>query len=102
MNCPSYDLFFETISNRTRIKILNLLRKNSLSATQICISLDEEQSKISHNLKKLNSCKIIECTKQGKEHIYSLNKETIIPIFDLVEKHVNKYCGKECQRLIKK
>jgi len=37
---------------------------------------------------------------KGRERIYSLNKETIIPMLKLIDKHENKYCEK-C-RAIKK
>jgi hypothetical protein len=29
--------------------------------------------------------------RKGKKRIYSLNKETIIPLFQTIEKHVAKY-----------
>ena len=55
-------------------------------------SLKEEQSKISHNLKKLKDCHFVESRRQGKNMLYSLNKTTIIPLLNLVEDHVEKYC----------
>ena len=44
-------MFFETISTPLRLDIILLLRKKELSVTEIVNSLNEEQSKISHNLK---------------------------------------------------
>jgi ArsR family transcriptional regulator len=98
MKCPSYNLFFETIATRIRMEILFLLRAGPMSVTEICNSLGEEQSKISHNLKKLVACNVLESKKKGKQRIYSLNKDTVIPILDLVEKHVHTYCGEKCRR----
>ena len=97
MKCPSYDLFFETVSNKLRFDIINLLRNRSSSVTEICAALKEEQSKVSHNLKKLAECHIVEVQRKGKQRIYSLNKETIVPLMDLVQKHVESYCSKECK-----
>jgi DNA-binding transcriptional ArsR family regulator len=99
MKCKSFDLFFETIANKTRMKIINALFKKQLNVSEICKETNEEQSKISHNLKILRDCRIINVETRGKQRIYSLNKETMIPLMQLVEKHVSKYCGKACLRI---
>lgn len=98
MKCSSYNLFFEAFSNKTRWKILEALRFDDLSVNDICEAIKEEQSKVSHNLKKLMECRFVEATKKGKNRIYSINKKTIIPLLELVENHVSEYCGKVCQR----
>ena len=64
----------------------------------ICKSIKEEQSKVSHNLRKLKECNFLYVTKEGKQRIYSLNKDTIMPILEMVNKHVHKYCGEECKK----
>ena len=96
MKCPSYNVFFETIANKTRIKILEILESKSMSVSEICTKLNQEQSKISHNLKCLADCHLLDVKKQGKQRIYSLNKETMVPLMKLVEKHVKRFCCKEC------
>ncbi len=98
MKCPSYNLFFETISTKVRMNILWLLRTKAMSVTEICTTLNEEQSKVSHNLRKLVECNVVQVERKGKQRIYHLNKSTIVPILDLVEKHVEKHCGKACKR----
>lgn len=97
MKCPSYSTFFETIANKTRLRILEALQNKPVSVTEICAALNEEQSKISHNLKCLADCHFIDVTKNGKKRIYSLNKATIVPLMELVRKHVTKYCCDECK-----
>ena len=97
MKCPSYNLFFETISPRIRVKILELLRNNPMSVSEIASALKEEQSKVSHNLKRLKDCHLIDVRQKGKQRIYSLNKDTMLPLMKLVEKHVKKFCCKECR-----
>jgi len=69
-----------------------------MSVTEICSRLNEEQSKISHNLRCLAECHFLDVKKDGKRRIYSLNKETIVPLMKLVSNHVVKYCCKECSR----
>lgn len=99
MKCNSYNLFFETISNKLRLRIIELLMEKPLTVTEISKRLDEEQSKISHNLRKLSDCNFLTVRKEGKKRIYSLNKTTIVPLIKLVEKHVRCYCGSICRRL---
>jgi len=97
MKCSSYNKFFETISNKTRTRILEILQQKPLSVSEICKQLNEEQSKISHNLKCLADCHLLDVKQKGKQRIYSLNKDTMVPLMRLVDKHVKKYCCKECK-----
>ena len=99
MKCSSYDLFFDAFSNKTRWKILEALRFNDLSVNDICRITKEEQSKVSHNLKKLIECHFVEAVRKGKNKIYSLNKKTMTPLLELVEEHVNSYCGRVCLKI---
>ncbi len=96
MKCKSYYHFFEVIANKTRFKIIECLIESPLSVSQICFLTKEEQSKISHNLKTLLACNVVEVKQEGKNRIYSLNKETIEPMLKLVEKHVQKNCNGRC------
>ena len=98
MKCHSYNLFFEVFSNETRMKIIEALTLGKKSVSEICKIINEEQSKVSHNLKKLMECNFLDVKRKGKERIYSLNKETIVPILRLVEKHVHRYCKGVCNR----
>ncbi|MEA2038139.1 MAG: winged helix-turn-helix domain-containing protein [Nanoarchaeota archaeon] len=98
MKCNSYELFFETFSNRTRMKIIQSLISGPKSVSDICKIVDEEQSKVSHNLKKLMECHFLDVKRYGKKRVYSLNKDTVIPILKLVEKHVGKHCQQECHK----
>ena len=101
MKCKSFNLFFETIANRTRMKIIQALFMKPLSVSEICKATGEEQSKVSHNLRILKACHIIDSKTKGKSRIYSLNKETIVPLMQLVEKHVSNYCGCRCERALR-
>ena len=89
----SCSLFFTTLSNPTRLAILELLRKEPKSVTEISDELKQEQSMISHNLKPLIRCGFVFVEQRWKKRIYSLNKDTIEPVFDIVTKHFKKYCA---------
>ena len=97
MKCHSFNTFFETIAPRMRLRILEVLQKKPMSVSEICESLGEEQSKVSHNLKKLSECHFLDVEQAGKQRIYSLNKETMVPLMKLVEKHVARHCCNGCR-----
>ena len=96
MKCMSYDRFFEVFANKTRLKIIESLLKSDKNVTQIYENIKEEQSNVSHNLKILYECNFITKKRQGKNIIYSINKETIKPMLDIVNKHVSKFCKGNC------
>lgn len=91
-----YDIFLSTLSNRNRIKIINLLRKRRKNVSQISRELGMNQTTVSHNLSRLLKCGFVVSKPNGKERYYSLNKETIVPLIGLVNKHVKNYCKKRC------
>jgi DNA-binding transcriptional ArsR family regulator len=101
MKCKSYKVFFETISNDTRLSIIELLQEEPMSVTEICTKLDQEQSKISHNLRCLADCNLLDVKQKGKQRIYSLNKDTMVPLMKLVEKHVKTHCCNKCKMKLK-
>ncbi len=96
MKCKSYNLFFMNFANKTKLEIITLLRSGPLNVKTIARKIKEEQSAVSHNLKKLTDCHILDVKNLGKERVYSLNRDTVIPILKLVEKHVRKNCPKSC------
>jgi len=68
---------FKALSNDTRLKIVDLLKKESLCACKIVEDVDLCQSTISHHMKILADSGIVNCRKEGKWHHYSLNYETL-------------------------
>lgn len=47
---------------------------------------------ISHNLEPLEKCGFVFPERKEKQRIYSLNKETVEPLFKLFDFHAQKYC----------
>ncbi len=97
MTCDKYYKFFETIAHKSRWRILEALASGPLIVSEICAELGEEQSKVSHSLRKLAQCNVVAVEQIGKRRRYSLNKSTVRPLMKLVEKHVHKYCGENCR-----
>ncbi len=85
--------FFNTLANKTRLSILYALHESDLSVNEIVDITGYEQSLVSHNLKLLKHCNFVTMEIKGKQRIYSLTKETIAPLFDLVDKHMQTQCN---------
>jgi len=88
----AYYLFFSALANRTRLAIIDVLEDCPKTILEIADILDLEKSTINDTLKPLEDCMIVDSQKTGKENLYSLNKEIIEPLSEILSFHVNKYC----------
>lgn len=91
-----YNIFFTNLANPLKVKILLCLRIKEMNVTELTKALNVEQSKISHALTSLRNCKIVLLKQKGKERIYSLNKQTIVPMLNLIDKHASINCKNKC------
>lgn len=89
-----YEIFFQTLGNETRWKIVHLLETSKHKTTDIAKILKYEQSLISHHLRRLEICGFVKVERNGKERIYQLNRRTIKPLLKLMDEHINKFCKK--------
>ncbi len=90
-------LFFGTLGTRLKTDIIIKLKEKPLNVTELSEKLNQERSKVSHALSSLLDCRFVNVKKDNKKRIYSLNRDTILPLLDLVEKHVKRYC-KVCKK----
>ncbi len=98
MNSKTYHIFFRNLANPLRIKIVCELKKKDLSVSGISEKINVEQSLVSHSLSQLRKCDLVKVKQEGKKRIYSLNKKTILPILEIIDKHTKTYCKcKECR-----
>jgi len=103
LNHNSYNIFFSNLANPLKIGIILSLRMGEKNVTELVKDLVVEQSKISHALQLLKGCNIVDVEQRGKERVYSLNEDTIVPMLNLIDKHAsihcqNKSCMKECEK----
>jgi DNA-binding transcriptional ArsR family regulator len=84
--------FFTVLGNPTRLAALETLMNGPKSVTEISEALKQEQSMISHNLRSLIDCSFVKVKREGKRRIYSVNQETLIPLFKVVENHAVQFC----------
>jgi DNA-binding transcriptional ArsR family regulator len=92
----TYHLFFTNLANPLKIKIIRSLREGEKNVSDISVDLEVEQSKISHALSSLRCCNIVNVKQDGKQRIYSLNKKTIVPMLELIDKHSHTFCKGNC------
>jgi ArsR family transcriptional regulator len=97
MQLNEYNRFLNTVSNEKRLKIIDLLRNGPKRVTEIYKALGFEQSTASRHLICLQKCGFVFVKPNGQERIYSLNKQTILPLLKLIDKHTHKYCKDLCE-----
>jgi len=97
MKNNTYHVFFTNLANPLRIKIISSLKEKEKNVTELTKELGVEQSKLSHALKSLRYCNIVDAKQVGKQRIYSLNKKTILPILELIDNHSKVFCGGNCK-----
>jgi len=86
----SISKLFKVISDPTRLSVLFLLQKKEGSVGNIAISLDMEQSAISHQLKTLKDARLVKSRREGKSMLYSLDDLHVFSILEQVLTHVSE------------
>ncbi len=75
-----YEKTFKALADEKRLKILHLLAASSLESICVCELMEDmgmAQSKLSYHLKILLNAGLIDQTKKGTWHYYSLNEKNI-------------------------
>lgn len=93
-----YKIIFHTLASKTRLEIIQALRKRPKNVTELTKELPYKQSTISHNLKQLVTCQFVHVQRKGLYRYYSLNEDTIVPLLKVIDKHVKKYCSQVCNQ----
>jgi DNA-binding transcriptional ArsR family regulator len=88
----AYYMMFSTLANRTRLAIIDLLKDGNKTVTEMANILELDENVIRGNLSKLINCFLVLSPGSGNQKTYSLNKEILEPLSELLEFHVNKYC----------
>jgi ArsR family transcriptional regulator, arsenate/arsenite/antimonite-responsive transcriptional repressor len=77
-NLKKLEKISKALGDVNRLKILNLIARHggtgACSAIQECVEL--AQPSISHHVKILIEAGLLEAAKEGRNHKYSLNRET--------------------------
>jgi DNA-binding transcriptional ArsR family regulator len=65
-----------------------------MNVNEICEEIQEEQSRVSHELHCLAVCGFVYSEREGKKIVYGLNKDTIKPIIEAANKHAKIFGDK--------
>jgi ArsR family transcriptional regulator len=76
-NYMDYALFFKALSDTNRLMIIDMLSCGELCACVILEKLNITQPTLSHHMKTLCDCGLIDGRKEGKWIYYSLNVEAV-------------------------
>lgn len=94
---PPYRFFFQTVGNPTRWAIIQLLQdRGPQPATTIAAQIRIEQSRCSHNLRRLERCGFVTVQQRGRERIYALDRKTVGPLLRLIDHHTSRFCARVC------
>ena len=88
----AYYLFFSTLANRTRLAIIDVLRESPKNISEISEALEQDETTVAYNLKQLEHHALLCSEGSGKKKLYSLNREIVEPLSELLAFHTNKYC----------
>lgn len=79
---------FRVMADPTRMKLLECLKNNKLTVTQISKQLNMTQSAISHQLRTLKDANMVTGKKQGRQVIYYLHDMHVHIIISQATDHV--------------
>ena len=79
---------FKIFGDSTRIRILDVLKKQELCVQEIADELSMTQSAISHQLRILKQADLIRSRREGKAIFYSLADDHVAAIMDQGLEHV--------------
>ncbi|NOZ48277.1 MAG: winged helix-turn-helix transcriptional regulator [Chlorobi bacterium] len=83
-------VFFKTISDQTRLKIIQSLIIEELCVCDLAEITNVSISAVSHQLRILRDKNIVKYRKQGKMAYYSIVDEHIDQIINLVKEHISE------------
>ncbi len=84
-------LLFRVLSNEVRIKLVESLAEGEKNVSDLCSAIGQEQTRVSHELRCLLVCGLVEYRREGRQIIYSLNSDTVLPILKAADKHAIEF-----------
>lgn len=96
MICNTYKMFFGTLSDETKLDILQKLRREPCNVTELCRTLKKKQSTISHSLSKLKEHGFVTHRVDGKQRIYAVDPN-VDDLLKRIDAHVNTYYEHYCK-----
>ena len=89
-NPPRVDAMFRAFSDRTRLRILHLLRGGELCVCDIAQLLGLSESAVSHQLRLLRGMGLVRARRDGRMVFYTLDDQHIVRLFEQGMEHVEE------------
>ncbi len=84
--------FFNALANRTRLAMIDSLKEKPRTATEVAQTLNIDQEASLQYLELMAGCMILHAEGLGKDKRYSLNREVLEPMGEVLGFHTSKYC----------
>jgi len=81
-----HEKFFKGLSDKNRLRILNLIVKGSWRVSDVAYELDIEENLASHHLRTLLRSGIAKSIKKGREVYYEINVTKTKSVFKSLSK----------------
>jgi|WetSurMetagenome_2_1015567.scaffolds.fasta_scaffold77766_3 DNA-binding transcriptional ArsR family regulator len=82
---------FQTLSDTNRLKIIKFVNDGECSVSQIVEEMKLSQPLVSHHLRTLRECQILETTRNGPFIYYRLKDKKLLNIFDSLLKAIGPF-----------
>ena len=84
---------FEALGNPTRRALFEMLREGPRSVNELAEALPVSQPAVSQHLQMLREARLVRVEKQGRQHIYSIDREGLAELRSYVESVWNEVLG---------
>ena len=84
MNYDDYTGLIKALADENRLKIMDMLSCGEICACEILLEFDITQSTLSHHMKILCDCSLVNPCRVGKWTYYSQNEITIKSLKDFI------------------
>lgn len=82
-------ILFKVLSDPNRLKIIDMISCDELCACELLEKLNITQSTLSHHMKILCNCELVNCRTDGKWTFYSINQNKVIKLKEFINDITN-------------
>jgi len=84
--------FFSTLADRTRLAVIDVLSGGDKSLSEVSAVLGLDEVVVLGHLEALEGCAVVTGVGSGAGRVFSLNREVVGPLSEVLSFHVEKYC----------
>ena len=84
---------FSALADPTRCRVIELLHERPMPVHELTAAFDISRPAISRHLRVLKDAKLVKEEKQGRENVYSLQRQRLKPMATWLDRHGNSKLG---------